>query len=193
MSMTREQAGLLGAQANSKRIRSQFLPNTKFGKWQVIDIDLDTSNGLFINVVCECGVVGRRRSSSLSSGYSKGCKKCTTAKGEKNNKWSGYKDMPGTVFHRIRSSAKTRNINFNITIEEIYHLFDKQNRKCWFTGEELTWKTASLDRIDSHKPYNIKNVIWVHRDVNYMKHTFTLSEFVQRCNQIAEHRGSDFK
>jgi len=180
-----------GSEARSKKLRDLIESEGQWNNWTLVRPVQYTKPTKVLKVLvrCKCGDEQFISTGNLRTGKSTGCKLCIARRGEMNNRWSGYKDMPGTVFHRIRGSAKTRDIDFNITIEEVYDLFIKQERKCWFTGEKLTWKTASLDRIDSHKPYEITNVIWVHRDVNYMKHTFTLWKFIQRCNQIAEHRG----
>lgn len=45
--------------------------------------------------------------------------------------------------------------------------------------------TASLDRIDSSKPYVKDNVQWVHKVVNNMKWDFDQNEFIEWCKIIA--------
>ena len=47
--------------------------------------------------------------------------------------------------------------------------------------------TASLDRIDSTKAYTKKNVPWVHKDINKMKHNLKLVTFLQYCKNITKH------
>jgi hypothetical protein len=65
-------------------------------------------------------------------------------------------------------------------------LFAKQNGKCAITGIELELETGtgtpnpnrcSLDRIDSSRGYNYRNVWLVCGWVNIMKHTMDMDEF----------------
>ena len=75
-------------------------------------------------------------------------------------------------------------------------LFLKQNKKCALTGIDIHFPetakehskgTASLDRIDSSKPYNADNVQWVHKTVGMMKLAFTQTEFIEWCKLIARY------
>lgn len=84
-------------------------------------------------------------------------------------------------------------------MEDAWKQFEKQEGRCALTGWPLVIRhsshgknrrTASLDRIDSHKGYDPGNIQWVHKDVNQMKWTLTNSRFIEVCQQVAEyHRG----
>jgi len=95
------------------------------------------------------------------------------------------------------NGAKKRNITFNpeLTREFLNKLFAEQNKRCAISGMPIKFAdtgklsqkgedTASLDRIDSNKPYEIGNVHWVHKVVNIMKGRLPLEEFVRWCKQI---------
>ena len=74
-----------------------------------------------------------------------------------------YEEITGAYFASIRSGAKTRGIEFNLTIKDIWDLFLKQNRLCALTKVQMTFEkgkqtTASLDRINSKLGYTILNV-----------------------------------
>lgn len=105
-----------------------------------------------------------------------------------------YKQLPYSVFNNIVRSAKRKNIVFNITIEYIYDLFLKQNRRCYLTGIKLILPknnrdksaTASLDRINSQKGYIKGNLGWCHKEINMMKHTRNKEEFIKFCKLVAE-------
>jgi hypothetical protein len=108
--------------------------------------------------------------------------------------WKGYGEISNSFFQRIISHARRRKIEFNLTIQEVWDLFLKQNRKCALSGLNLVFPkslnrneiiTASLDRIDSKKGYFIENVQWVHKDINFMKQSFSTEYFIQLCNQIS--------
>lgn len=49
-------------------------------------------------------------------------------------------------------------------------------------------QTASLDRIDSKKPYIEGNVQWVHKIINVMKQSLSDEEFIQYCRTVAKYQ-----
>lgn len=49
--------------------------------------------------------------------------------------------------------------------------------------------TASLDRIDSSRGYVQGNVQWVRVDINLMKHSLKMKDFVEWYMKVAEHAG----
>ncbi len=106
--------------------------------------------------------------------------------------WKGHGDISMSYWGNVRQGAKHRNIGFNITIEEAWDLYLKQNRKCALSGRPIGFEqpksnTASLDRIDSSKPYELKNVHWVHRDLNYAKQSMTVNDFIQMCIEVTSY------
>ena len=69
----------------------------------------------------------------------------------------------------------------------------KQNKRCSLTGTEIQFRkgrnkiqTASLDRIDSTKPYTKQNIQWVHKDINRMKGSLSEENFFNYCKKIVE-------
>lgn len=119
---------------------------------------------------------------------------------EENPRWSGYKGISGSQFGSIKRAAKLRDITFEITIEQLWDLFVKQDGKCALSGLELILSktdeeringgtTASLDRIDSNKAYTINNVQWVHKMVNRMKSNFSENDFLYLCSLICKTSG----
>ena len=103
----------------------------------------------------------------------------------------------GGVLSKIRSGAKSRGIECNITLDDIWSQYLKQNKKCRFTGAELNFPSnskemyntqyfnASVDRIDSSKGYDIDNIQIVLKDVNKMKWDMTDEDFINICKNIA--------
>ena len=102
-----------------------------------------------------------------------------------------YGEISGRKFTRLKWSAKNRNIDFDLTIEYLWELFLKQKRKCALSGHKLSFNgknvSVSLDRIDSLKGYTEGNVQWIHKDVNFMKHTFSQQKFIDWCKKIVYH------
>jgi len=102
------------------------------------------------------------------------------------------------LFKRYRDNAKNRNIEFKISIEYLWDVFLKQNRKCALSQEISIFsskqaktikdeQTASLDRIDSSKGYIEGNVQWIHKKINKMKADLEVNEFIQFCKNIARY------
>jgi len=142
---------------------------------------------------CKCGNRLERVPSNLKINKYNACRECLSGSGTWS--WSGYGEIPQDVFNTIHNGAKAKGLEFNVTIEYLWELFLKQNRRCVFTGEELffnktyrtkTLKTASLDRIDSSTGYIPGNVQWVHRDVNKLKKNFSDARFVEICKRVAK-------
>lgn len=131
---------------------------------------------------CRCGLIKFVCSGDLLSGRSKSCGKCGLTKGkEKSYNWSGYKKMPGRYWRTVIGSAGSRKIDLKITKEEAYEILVRQNFKCAITKQPLCFNSkfnkldgsASLDRIDSSKPYSLDNIQWVHKIINRMKWNLT--------------------
>lgn len=111
--------------------------------------------------------------------------------------WTGYGEISGLKWCGIKHCAKKRNIQFNITIEEAWNLFIKQNRKCALSGLDLflpkTKKlkdkgNASLDRINSEKSYTKENCQWIDKRINKMKMSLNELEFINLCKMIADYK-----
>jgi hypothetical protein len=82
-------------------------------------------------------------------------------------------------------------LSFDISIEEAWNLFLKQDRTCALSGLVLEFGkkgrelgTASLDRIDSKEGYTTDNIQWVHKDVNKMKMDFDEERLLLLCEKI---------
>lgn len=103
-----------------------------------------------------------------------------------------------TFFYRIFHGAKIRNLEFDLTMEYIWDLYEKQNGKCALSGIPIEFglegphdrKNVSLDRIDSSLGYIEGNVWWVDKDINLIKADLKLDEFIETCNKIANHNSN---
>lgn len=132
------------------------------------------------------------------------CKSCRTRKANKSTKrynkrdrnanWKGYKEIPYNWFSKyFERAGRKRNINGDITIEQVYILWLKQNKSCALSGLPIGWyddngkHTASIDRIDSNGEYTIDNIQLVHKDVNKMKNNLEESYFINLCTFISNH------
>jgi hypothetical protein len=108
--------------------------------------------------------------------------------------WRGCGELSLTRFNGFRNGARVRNIAFHVTIEDLWDLYLKQERKCALSGVEIAFQsanraTASLDRKDPTLPYEIDNVWWVHYHVNYAKQSLGVDEFIELCVNVAQTSG----
>ncbi len=140
---------------------------------------------------CECGNTKIIEESGLKSGKSKSCGCVRKQVGNNSLNWKGYKDISITFWNSIKNKATERNLEFNITVEYAWELFEKQNHQCSLSGLKLNFSKnskdrgiASLDRIDSTKGYIEGNVQWLHKHVNIMKLDHKQDYFLKLCNLI---------
>lgn len=126
-----------------------------------------------------------------------GCSTWERKKGKDSPFFKGFQGITGSFWHQIEKGAKTRGIEFKISIQYAWSLFQQQNGKCKLSGLELSLgksnyddRTASFDRIDSSLGYFEGNVQWVHKDINKMKLSHREAYFVELCQRVASHAAS---
>lgn len=174
------------------------LKDRQFGKLTVVELSSPnkTGNDRYWICKCECGRTNRVRHSHLvlSKITSCGCNqfKC----GPNHPSWRGCGEIHGDFWGTIKHGAKSRNFPLEVSIEDIWELFLKQNRKCALSGIDLFFSTkggksrkdgnASLDRINSKLGYIHGNVQWVDKYINIMKQNLDDSEFIKYCKLVVE-------
>lgn len=186
-----------------KQCSKCFKPNLigkRFGKGVVIDkaSHRKESNRQEWILKCDCGNIYQATTASLRGKVGQRTRSCGCyAKSTGNERWNyqGYKEISGTLWNAFIQSAKTRGIDFNLTKEEAYNVFTQQEGKCALTGLDLVFekdsknlnsRTASIDRIDSSKPYQKDNIQWLHKHVNLMKNSHSEEYFIEICNLIVK-------
>lgn len=144
-------------------------------------------------VECECGNIIHSMPCVIVDGRKKSCGCEWHKTGNLSPRWGGHGEISGNYWDKLRRGAKSRNYEFNITIEYAWEIFLKQNKKCKLSGIELSFggtngvgKTASLDRINNGIGYLMGNCQWLHKDVNRMKQTFSENVFLSYCQQITK-------
>lgn len=178
-------------------MRGLNLIGQKFGKLTVFLKDVETPRkekdyNFYWWCQCDCGNKITVRSNHLSGGGVKSCGCLNNKCRSESFHWKGYEDISSSVFGRIKNCAKKRKIPFNITIQQIWELFLKQNKTCVLTGLPLNFPsrnekfdgTASLDRIDSTRGYIDGNIQWVHKDVNFMKQQLSNHQLIEYSKLI---------
>lgn len=175
--------------------------NKQFGKLTVVRFSKQERYrnrfNYFYECKCECGNIKTVSRISLITFHTNSCGCLHSKHGNENKGWRGCGEISGAMWSDIKIKAKDRNLSFTISIEEAWQLFLNQNRKCALTGQELKFdsinrstknKTASLDRIDNKKGYEIENIQWVHKDINWMKGQFDSDRFIELCKLVSENQ-----
>ena len=96
----------------------------------------------------------------------------------------------------MERQANLRGIEFNVSAEYLESIY---NGFCYFSGIEIKIGThsfnklkqdlglASLDRLNSNIGYVEGNVVWVHKDINTMKHILSVDDFMFYCKKVIDH------
>ena len=145
------------------------------------------------NFLCDCGNTKFLRRDRVTTGknpiISCGCK-------INKHKFTGFEEISGSQWGVIKKNAKVRNLEFKISIEDVWKQYIKQNRKCALTGMPIEFScvrpwynktTASLDRIDNSKGYIEGNIQWVHKKINVCKWEYSIEEFVDMCKSVTNY------
>ena len=188
-------------------LKMENLINKKFNRLTILKYLFTKNKTPHWECKCDCGKIIISNSCMLRSGDSQSCgcyNRELSSKihsGKNNKNWTGYEKISGTFWFSIKESARKRNISFEITIQQAWDIYLKQNGICALSGLNIEFSpnirtqralnTASLDRIDSNKDYTINNVQWVHKDVNNMKQYFNEDYFIKICSAICNYKNKE--
>lgn len=185
----------------------------QYGNFTVIseEIGKSTDQKILFKVKCSCGKEQFIRAYFLESGRQSCCKSCSQRNAVYANpgrgnflgkEHEGIGNFTKTTYSYFKRNAKRRDINWSekLTIQYLYDLLLKQDKKCALTGVSIDLTesrknsnvdfelmTASIDRIDSSKGYEPNNVQWVHKHINKMKNNFKEDYFIDMCKLIVNH------
>jgi hypothetical protein len=171
------------------------LKGLRYGKLRVLKIDCRLpSRAIRWLCECDCGNVHKVTTSNLTRGRTLSCKECGVAARGYKRRRNIAGEIPVTYWVVCSIGASTRSIEFNITPEYAYERYLKQDKKCALSKTNIGFRddggqrrqTASLDRIDSSKGYEIGNIQWVHKDINLMKGNLPEDTFISWCKLIAQ-------
>ena len=120
------------------------------------------------------------------------CKKCL----QKRRKDNTNKDIARKLYENSRRSYRDRvNIEeYNLTLEYIQELLEKQEYKCYYTqvpleiGSKLT--NPTIDRINSSRGYIQGNVVICTEIANIMKNDLTIEEFKHQIDLLSSNKNN---
>jgi hypothetical protein len=184
---------------------ASFVGST-FGKLTIIEAyTVRLSNGKTharLHCRCECGKEIDIFRSSMKSRKQLSCgsRECEPDRfkkttGSANYRFKGYENIRAATWSKYQRGAKSRGLDFDLSIKEAWELYENQGRKCALSGVPISFEggkpsntSASLDRIDSSKGYSLYNVQWVHKTVNLMKNVLSVEEFLKWCSLVSTYR-----
>lgn len=150
--------------------------------------------------LCKCGNTTLVTTSGVKFKKVKSCGCLNRMVGKQHHSWKGYEEISGDYHRNLLVNASCRGFSFDVTLEYLWNLYVRQNRKCALSGVEIGFgygdsnrerrktKTASLDRIDSLLGYTIGNLQWIHKDLNPMKRNLSDENFIEWCCLVAAYR-----
>jgi len=177
----------------------QIKIGTEIGNWKVITEKYRENNIYWNNCECICGLIKPIRTWHLNNNKTKGCG-CTNIKGRFKAQCIG--ELSKSYYGSFKYGRLKKGILFNedVTMEFLWELFLKQDKKCAISGINLQlnprWskqnqgkhvdiiQNASLDRINSNEGYTKENIQWVHKDINMMKGSMNEIDFISFCKQV---------
>ena len=168
--------------------KSSEMINKMFGYLTVISyIETNKNRNKVWLCQCVCGKTTKATTKVLRNGHTTSCGCKQHKKGAESVFFKGFKDISGSRWYEIRHGARSRNLSFNITKEDVWYIFTNQNQKCKLTGLPVSFldNSASVDRINNDVGYEVNNIQIVHKDTNAMRSNYTIDYFVEMCKQVA--------
>ena len=124
------------------------------------------------------------------------CKECNYKRKQKANFESG-ENIPAFIrkaFNscKYRYSKSNKNLNFDITVEDIFNKIKEQNGNCAILGIKMTYfrvrgkihTNMSVDRIDSSKGYIKSNIQLTCHIANIMKMDLSMKDLIKYSKLI---------
>jgi hypothetical protein len=180
---------LAGKSTQCQKCKRLDLVGRVFGNFTVLGLSYVDSHGKTIwECRCLCGKLSNVSGGNLMKGASRQCTDCGYR--------SIYGGIPSDYWCQIQKGAEYRIIEFKITPEYAWSLFEQQGRRCSLSGMLLNFedrqknkslRTASIDRIDNFIGYVVGNIHWVHKHVNVMKLNHSVEYFIDLCRKVTEH------
>ena len=194
-------AGTATACGCTRRIDQNAIVGKRFGMLVVQKyLKFNQENGKhYYWCRCDCGAEKAiDRTNLILKCRSCGCRNPRNLLQSFNPGWKGCGDISGSYWSRTQKAARDRSLPFTISIEDAWQQWVVQNGKCALTGVPLKItatkyspsRTASLDRRDSKRGYEIDNIQWVHKDINKMKMDFPQKRFIELCKLVAEEQSA---
>ena len=163
----------------------------EYKNWKIIEGKYKEKGFWYFNCKClKCGHTQYVRKDQILV-RSKKCDNCKYKAKIEESKHKLHKEKIRrnkpflTMFNHVCSEAGKRSIVVTITPEYLKEIYEKQNHRCAITGDYLPdIRKASVDRIDSTKPYEKGNIQIVTKQANISKHIMTMKQLYEFCKKV---------
>lgn len=184
------------ARKNGKQVKHEDLKGRVFGKLTVIElVKIDDSDKFIWKCICECGNITHYQKTPLKRGQvvSCGCyKKNRYIIHKHNNVFTENYGSFKKILNSYIYSAKKRNKNFNLTVEEFKNLIDSNCYYCGLppsstqkgTGFQADYIYNGIDRLDSLKGYETSNCVPCCKCCNTAKNSMKEDEFYEWIERL---------
>jgi dUTP pyrophosphatase len=139
------------------------------------------------------------KNKARSGGYSSYCNNCVSElpivkkrhlKQSESIKNSIYAWL-NFIYYSTKSRCKNRNIDFSLTKDDLKKIWDNQGGKCYYFNTRLCFAkqslvSASIERIDSSKGYQMGNVVFTSKFINYGKNRYGVEDMFKLIYEISE-------
>ena len=119
------------------------LVKKRFGKLVVLDYckkpDHVKNRSVWVNCKCDCGTIKPISKHSLVNKKTRSCGCSNKQRGPNCRYWKGYGEISLNCYSSVKRKAIQRGIEFSVSIEYLWNLFLKQNRKCALSGLDITF------------------------------------------------------
>lgn len=88
------------------------------------------------------------------------------------------------VFREYQQSAKKRELDFTLTLEQLTQFIKSECFYCGHIPEFENYERSGLDRVDSAQGYILENIVACCSRCNYAKQTMSVDEFFGMCKAI---------
>lgn len=171
------------------------LTGKRINELTVLGIDYSTGRLKWL-CLCDCGKETLVSSNSLTTKKQKTCGCSSKRLNSQNKTWKGYGEISGLYWASLRSHAQIRGYKLDLTIEEAWEVFERQNGLCMYTGDKLIFpksnkeklagvQTASIERLDTNVCYNKENICWIHKDLNFSRGNIPIQEFLSLAIKVS--------
>lgn len=132
----------------------------------------------------KCKYCGDTNEANFNKSNKSVCKSCQKKILESSN------DIASNLLRRSKNNSKTLKIDYELDLEFIQDMLEKQNYKCCYSGVKFKssfndkYYYPTIDRIDSRKGYTKDNVCICTFVVNRMKNDLDLYDFKDLISKI---------
>lgn len=176
---------------SARRRTTKLEIGSKYKHWTILKGPIYRDSTAYYKVRCDCGTEAYKLPIELLyKNREFQCEKCAQKERALQTTLTNGRvgDLTLTEHTRLRRSAEKRGYSFEVSIEYLWNLFQKQKQICAITGDYIpSIEEASLDRIDSSKGYVEGNVQWVTQQANLSKHIMTMKQLYEFCRKVLNH------